>query len=119
MRLLSALVGVAVGMCLAAPARASCDILLDNASVRVSLNTYGPGEISGEHEHFVPRFVYVLAGGTMQSVVGTDPPESVEMAEGSCMYAAPVRHMIQNAGDTTLDWPIESTPAHGATFDLA
>jgi len=102
MRLRSAMLGAVLGLCLPPAARASSDILIDNSSVRVSLNTYAPGELSGEHEHFVPRFVYVLSGGTMQSVVGTDPPQSIEMTEGSCLYAAPVRHMIQNAGDTTL-----------------
>ena len=89
-------------MCLPALAWASSDILLDNLSVSVSLNTYVPGELSGEHEHFVPRFVYVLSDGTLQSVVGDEPPQIVQMVAGSCMYAGPVRHMLQNTGETTL-----------------
>jgi len=102
MRLWMAFAGVVAGLCLPGVARASGDVLLDNPSVRVSLNTYAPGELSGEHEHFVPRFVYVISDGMLQSEVGDEPPQTTNMTAGSCMYAAPVRHSLENAGATTL-----------------
>lgn len=102
MRCRTALVGAMLAMLVSGVARAGCEPLLDNASVRVSLNTYAPGEPSGEHEHLSPRFVYVISGGTLQSVVGEAAPQVTDMVAGTCMYAAPVRHSLQNTGDTTL-----------------
>jgi len=107
----AALVALALG-----PAWAGSELIIDNSLVRVSLNTYVPGEPSGEHEHFAPRFVYVLTDGTLKSVTGSDPPEVMNMVGGSCMYAPPVRHALQNTGDTTLRMvEVELIGARGTT----
>jgi len=97
-----AVAGIVLGFCLSPVAQAAADILIDNPSVRASLITYAPGEPSGEHEHLDPRFVYVLSGGTLQSTARGGSPQLTPMVTGGCMYAAPVRHALQNAGDTTL-----------------
>lgn len=97
-----AAVGTVFMALLLSAALAGSDILIDNDSVRVSLNTYAPGEPSGEHEHLAPRFVYVLSDGTLQSVTESGPPQLTAMVAGTCLYAPPVRHSVDNAGDTTL-----------------
>ena len=95
---------VAASLLVAAPpsALAASQVLVDNDAVRASLNTYAPGEGSGEHEHRDPRFVYVLASGTLRS---TDPSGTVSeriFHEGTCLYAAPLRHSVRNEGKTTV-----------------
>lgn len=97
-----AVVGTVLTLLLPCIAQAGSEVLLNNASVRVALNTYAPGEPSGEHEHVAPRFVYVVSGGALQSEVGDNPPQLTDLVAGTCMYTAPVRHSVQNAGDTTL-----------------
>src|SRR5439155_3921202 len=44
----------------------------------------------------------VLSGGTLESVSATGQTQSTTMTQGSCMYAAPIRHSVRNTGETTL-----------------
>src|SRR5262245_2336342 len=108
--------GAALALFALCRAHAGSEVLIDNSLVRVSLNTYVPGEPSGEHEHLAPRFVYVLTDGALKSIAGSDPPDVVNMVAGSCMYAPPVRHSVQNAGDTILRMiEIELSGARGTS----
>jgi quercetin dioxygenase-like cupin family protein len=76
------------------------ELLVDNDFVRASVSTFAPGELSGEHEHRYPRFVFVLSEGTLETVEESGTQRTTLVRE-SCLYAAPVRHSVRNIGETT------------------
>jgi hypothetical protein len=81
---------------------AATEVVVDNTTLRASLDTYIPGETSGPADPRTPRFIYVLAGGRMRVTDAAGASREMTLAVDSCLYGSSPLANARNIGNETV-----------------
>ncbi len=88
----------------AAKGMMSSTVILDNAKVRVLLNTFKPGDVNTNILSSSPRVVRALKGGTLERTYADGKKESIVWKSGDVRYleSSPVTYTNKNVGKTEI-----------------
>ena len=85
------------------PARAVRTTLLENDEVLAIGTTYPPGESVPVHTHRFPSLVYVVQGGTIETMAPDGTVERYDMRPGETLWSAGSQsHGARNVGSTPV-----------------
>jgi hypothetical protein len=96
--------GVALAQDKASAGAASTTVVLENAKVRVIVNTFKPGDVNNAVPSSSPRVVRALKGGTLQRIYADGRTEDIIWKTGEVRYQEPstVAYKTKNVGKTEL-----------------
>jgi quercetin dioxygenase-like cupin family protein len=77
-------------------------VTFENDQVRVVESTYPVGSVVAMHTHRFPHVLYVIEGGTLQTVAPDGSIETREVYPGDTLWRRPQSHGTRNVGSTPV-----------------
>lgn len=98
-----ALIGFAAGKVSETAREGTKEIAAEGLGTIAWRARYAPGEIAPMHEHAKPRFVVVLAGGTLRATAPDGTERDIALETGAVSIRPAEWHALRNVGTTTVE----------------